>query len=267
MTEELFAIAQDLAVQARTGWIGVFAVFLRMGAAAALFPAFGEQVVPVRIRLMAALCFTAVVAPAVLSQVVEVATQAAMPQLFATEIVAGLAIGIGLRLMVIALQVAGTIAAQSTSLAQFFGGAGVDPQPAIAQLLLVAGLALAAMAGLHVRLAETAIASYALLPPGHFAPATALAEWGVAEVTHAFALAFGMAMPFVIAALIYNVALGAINRAMPQLMVAFVGAPALTLGGLVLLLMVAPIALALWWRVFEMRLGDPLLATSAGAIP
>jgi flagellar biosynthetic protein FliR len=261
MTAEFFELAQTLAEQARTAWIGVFAVFLRMGAAVALLPAFGEQVVPMRIRVAAALCFTAVVAPAVLPQVAAAAQgPGAVPRMFATEAVAGLALGIGLRLMVIALQVAGTIAAQSTSLSQFFGGAGVDPQPAIAQLLLVAGLALAAMAGLHVRLAEAAIASYALLPPGRFAPASALAEWGVAEVAHAFALAFSLAMPFVIAALIYNIALGAINRAMPQLMVAFVGAPALTLGGLFLLFLVAPVALALWWQAFDARLGDPFLA-------
>lgn len=265
MTAEFLDLVQGLAEQARTAWIGAFAVFLRMGAAAALFPAFGEQVVPMRIRLAAALCFTAVVAPAVLPQVTAATLEpGAVPRLFATEVIAGLALGIGLRLMVIALQVAGTIAAQSTSLAQFFGGAGVDPQPAIAQLLLVAGLALAAMAGLHVRLAETAIASYTLLPPGRFAPAAVLAEWGLAEVAHAFALAFGLAMPFVIAALIYNIALGAINRAMPQLMVAFVGAPALTLGGLFLLFLVAPVALALWWQAFETRLGDPFLAAGAG---
>ncbi|MFY8145461.1 MAG: flagellar biosynthetic protein FliR, partial [Rhodobacter sp.] len=37
-----------------------------------------------------------------------------------------------------------------------------------------------------------------------------------------------------------------INRAMPQLMVAFVGAPALTAGGLVLLALSTPLALAVW---------------------
>ena len=45
-----------------------------------------------------------------------------------------------------------------------------------------------------------------------------------------FALALSLAAPFVIASLLYNVALGVINKAMPQLMVAFVGAPAITCG-------------------------------------
>ncbi len=61
-----------------------------------------------------------------------------------------------------------------------------------------------------------------------------LARWGLAQVSRSFALAFSLAAPFVIAGLLYNVALGVINRAMPQLMVAMVGAPAITLGGIAL---------------------------------
>ena len=40
-------------------------VFLRVGAALAVMPAFGEQVVPQRVRLVVALAFTAIVGPAV----------------------------------------------------------------------------------------------------------------------------------------------------------------------------------------------------------
>ena len=56
-------------------------------------------------------------------------------------------------------------------------------------------------------------------------PGQDVAEWGVARVGAAFALALGLAAPFVIAAVLYNLALGVINKAMPQLMVALVGAP------------------------------------------
>jgi flagellar biosynthetic protein FliR len=37
---------------------------------------------------------------------------------------------------------------------------------------------------------------------------------------------------------------------MPQLMVAFVGAPAISLGGLILLMLVAPLMLTLWLTIF-----------------
>ena len=235
-----------------------FVVFFRVGAAMALLPAFGEQLVPMRIRLAIGIAFTLIVAPAVAPEALAVAgAPGGWVRALGTEVVAGLVLGIALRLFVIALQTGGTMAAQATSLAQFFGGAGVDPQPAISQLLVVAGLALAVMAGLHVRLAELFLMSYNFMPMGEFPPGWMLAEWGVAQVARAFALAFSLAAPFVIAALIYNMALGAINRAMPQLMVAFVGAPALTLGGLIMLLLVVPGALAVWMGAFGGFLADP----------
>jgi flagellar biosynthetic protein FliR len=61
-----------------------------------------------------------------------------------------------------------------------------------------------------------------------------------------------------IASLLYNVALGVINKAMPQLMVAFVGAPAITWGGLVLLLVATPFILQVWLTAFEGALAHPL---------
>jgi len=233
-------------------------VFLRIGAAIALLPAFGSQSVPVRLKLALAFAFTAIVAPAVAPEVaLPPPTFPALIRLTATEAVVGLALGFSARLLVWLLHVAGTIAAQSTSLSQILGAASVDPQPAIAQLLLVAGLALVAMAGLHVHVARALIESYTVLRPGMLAPAAMLADWGLAQVRHAFGLAFSLAAPFTPAAVPHNPALGAINRAMPQLMVAFVGAPALTAGGLALLLLSAPLALSVWLEAFRPILADP----------
>lgn len=257
MTGELITALSQATEMLGAVAVGGFVVFVRIGAAMALLPAFGEQIVPLRVRLAAAIAFTAIVAPAVAPGLPQIATPGALAQVLVTEALAGLVIGIAVRLFVIALQTAGTIAAQAMSLAQFFGGAGVDPQPAMSQILVVGGLALAVISGLHVRLAEYLILSYLLLPAGMWPGAGMLAEWGVARIAHAFGLAFRLAMPFVIAALIYNIALGAINKAMPQLMVAFVGAPAITFGGLALLMLVAPVALPLWLEVFETFMADP----------
>jgi len=258
MTPELLASLDLLAVEARHALVQGFVVFVRVGAFFALLPAFGEQVVPARIRLMLAFAMTLIIAPAVLPAIAaRPETPGAVARFLLVESAIGLALGAGLRLMVNALQIAGTMAAQATSLAQFFGGAGVDPQPAIAQVLVMAGLAMAVMAGLPARAAEFLILSYALLPAGQWPDGAAMAEWGVGRVAHAFALAFVLAAPFVIGASIYNLALGAINRAMPQLMVAFIGAPALTFGGLLLLMLAAPIMLTVWHEAFQALLLDP----------
>lgn len=241
----------------------MFAVFLRVGAVMAVLPAFGEQSIPTRIRLVLAGAFTAVIAPAVAAQIPAAAGDlASQVQLLGAEVIVGLALGLGLRLFILALQTAGAMAAQAVSLSQIFGGsAGTDPQPAISHLLTIAALTLAVLADLHVRVAGILIQSYEIFRPGLYPNADAFADWGVYRVAQCFALAFSLAAPFVVASVLYNVALGAINRAMPQLMVSFVGAPALTWGGLALLLLSMPIMLEVWIDALLQFMGDP---TGAG---
>lgn len=238
-----------------------FVVFLRVGAAMAVLPAFGEQIVPARVRLGLAIAFTAIVAAPVAAQLQALQLDRLPPLWLASEIAVGLLIGLMLRLFVIALQVAGTIAAQATSLSQLFGGTSGEPQPAIGHLMVMGGLAIAVSLGLHVQLARLLIGSYQALPPNQFPDAELVRSWGLSGVSRTFALGFSIAAPFVVAGLIYNVALGAINRAMPQLMVAFVGAPALTAGGLVLLAIALPTGLSVWHEAFAGFLENPFVVT------
>lgn len=232
-----------------------FVVFLRVGGLLAVMPAFGEQSVPVRVRLAIALAFTAVVLPAVAEGLPDPRYPGA---LFLSEVAAGLILGLGLRLLIMALMMAGTLAAQSASVSQLFGGAVPEPQPAFANLFVLAGLALAVMSGLHVRAAELLILSYEILPAGRPPVPADVAQWGLGRVSQAFGLAFSLAAPFVIASMIYNLALGAINRAMPQMMVSLVGAPALSLGALALLALTAPALLQAWMVALSSGLAQPL---------
>ena len=94
----------------------------------------------------------------------------------AVEIAVGIALGLSLRMFVLALQIAGAMIAQATSLSQLFGGAGPEPQPAISNLLVMAGLALAVTMGLHVHIAELLILSYQMLPAGAFPGARDMAD-------------------------------------------------------------------------------------------
>lgn len=237
-------------------WQG-FAVFLRVSALVSLLPAFGERTVPARVKLGLAFAFTMAITPAV-------SPPAMAPQFdsivwfILTEITAGILLGIGLRLFVLALQTAGSIAAQSTSLAQVLGGAMAEPVPAMGHILVMGGLALALMGGLHVRVAEMVILSYDMLPMGRLPSGADVSEWGVDQIRRAFSLAFTLAAPFVVLSVLYNVALGVINKAMPQLMVAFVGAPVITAGGLLLLCLAAPILLATWLDALNTFIQNPL---------
>lgn len=232
-------------------------VFFRIATVIALLPAFGERVVPGRIRLAVTLAITAVVAPAVADRLgVPPEGLLQMAGFLLVETANGLILGFVLRLAVQIVEMAGGLAAQAGSLSQMFGVGG-DPLPAMSHLLVMAALCLAVLSGLHVRAAEALILSYDALPAGEVPGAAILRDWSVAHVARAFALSFSLAAPFVAAALLYNVALGVINRAMPSLMVAFVGAPALTAGALMLLALTAPLMLAVWKGAFASLLADP----------
>lgn len=235
-----------------------FLVFLRVAVTIALFPGFGEQSVPVRVKLVLAIMMTMITAPAIAPSVLPI-HHASPPVglVVLTEAVIGLLIGIGIRMFVMALQTAGTIAAQSTSLSQILGTHGIEPIPAMGHMLVLGGITLVMIMGLHVRLAELVILTYALFPVAQFPSGTAISVWGVQQIASAFALSLTLAAPFVIVSVLYNLTLGIINRAMPQMMVVFVGAPVITAAGMTILLMMAPTMLMLWLEALGGFMSNP----------
>ena len=238
-------------------WLA-FGVFLRVGAAMAVLPVLGERSIPVRVRLVITIAMTAIVAAIVWPELTMPDLNiAALAYLAATESICGLAIGLSLRFFVFALQTAGAIAAQSTSLSQLVGNSAAEPMPAIGNLLIISALALMMITGMHVKIAALFVFSYDILPFGRFPDSGIMATWAHRHVTQAFGLAFTLAAPFVILSVLYNLTLGVINRAMPQLMVAFVGAPVITFGAIALLFVTAPIILGAWLSAMDAFLSNP----------
>lgn len=228
-------------------------VFFRIGAMVALLPGTGEIFLSQRIKLAVALAMTLIVAPSLPPLSQDFAFTAIL-----TEAATGLILGFNIRLMILGLQTTGTIIAQSVSLSQIFNGVGPEPQPIIANLLALAGTALFLTMGGLARATELLILSYDLIPAGTLLDAALFADWGLQRIVSVFSLAFSLAAPFVVAALLYQLALGAINRAMPALMVTFIGAPALTFGGLVMLMLASPLLLKVWQGALVDVLAAPL---------
>ena len=110
------------------GLVGFILVFTRVAGVVGLLPGFGERVIPARVRLGVAVAFAMVVWPMLAPALL--ATDPARPLLLMLIVEAsiGVMLGLAVRLMVLALQLAGSIAAQSTALAQIFGP-GVAPEP------------------------------------------------------------------------------------------------------------------------------------------
>ncbi|WP_425097727.1 flagellar biosynthetic protein FliR [Tropicibacter sp. S64] len=239
-------------------WGGLI-VFLRVGAAMIVLPALGEQMLSVRVKLVLSLALTSIVAPAVLPGIaLPEPTFGHFVSALVTESLAGLFVGLMLRLFILAIQIAGSIAAQSTSLAQVLGSHGLDPLPAIGHVLTLSALALLMATGFHVKAAAYMVLSYDLLEPLQFPDPVAIADVGRHRIGECFTLGFSLAAPFVILSVLYNLTLGVINKAMPQLMVAFVGSPVITFGAISMLLLCAPVILTVWLGAVEAFLANPM---------
>lgn len=258
----MFDLLQGMLAQLETHLLAAALVFLRIGAVVGLMPGFGENFLSMRVKLAAALALTAIVTPALDTSGIPIGV--AIPRfamLALTETAIGVLIGLAARMILQAIQLAGNIAGQSTALAQVAGpGVAPDPLPAMGNGLTMAGIALAMATGLPIKIAAGIIGSYATLGIGAALPGAGVAEWGLGHASAAFSLGFTLAAPFVIAALLYNLALGAINRAMPQLMVAFIGAPLITGATLALFLIAAPVMLGVWNGRLDEILASPFAA-------
>lgn len=228
-------------------------IFIRLSAFVFFLPGLGEVAVPARIRLAVALGVALVLVPAVLARPLTApAEPAGIVLMLIAEAMSGAVIGFSIRVAAQALQIAGVMIAQSLSLAHAFG-ASFDgaPEPAMASLLIVSGTALALASGLHFHAVNALALSYDVLPFGAFPGASDSGRWAADRAAFAFSTALALSLPFVAMAFIYNLAIGAANRAMPQLSVAFVGAPGITLASLVLTAVVAGPILSAWLKIVQ----------------
>ncbi len=241
------------------------AIFMRISAIAFFAPGIGERAIPVRVRLTVAIAFTIVLAPMVYddARAAEISTLADVVEIYAAEAMVGLLIGFALRILVFVLQIAGAMIAQHLSLSQLFGpNIGFDSESPFTAILVMAGVTLAVSAGIHFHLARALGEAYDVFPFGVFPGASDTAEWTTHRVAAALTKSITLASPFIVLGFVYTMALAAANRAMPQLMAAFIGAPAITLAGFALFAVTAPVILYDWLAGFERVLLDFL----AGAL-
>ncbi len=237
------------------------AIFTRLSALLFFLPGIGERMMPVRVRLIVALALMLVLLPAYAGDFEAPQRPSLIASMFAAEAVCGALIGFSIRIAVFAIQTAGAIMSQSLSLAQLFGSnISFDLETPISTLLMFAAVVMAVSAGIHFEAVNVLMMSYDIMPLGVFPGASAAGEWAAGRTAFAFSAALSLAFPFVILGFIYNLTIGAANRAMPQLMVAFVGIPAVTFAGFVLLAASAPVILTVWLDMTRDIVGEFLAA-------
>ena len=222
--------------------------FARVGTLVMLMPGLGEQLVPARFRLAFALLLTLVLFPITRTALPIGGAPAAVIGLLVGEIAVGLMLGLAARMVLAALQTAGTIIAQQLGLAFAMT---VDPsmggqQAAIGNLLTLLGITLIFSFDLH-HLAIAAIRdSYVLLPPAGIPSPGDAAALAVKAVGRGFALSVQIAAPFIAFGILFNLGVGVLSRLMPQLQVFFLAMPASILAGMLVLLAVVGVMMSVF---------------------
>ena len=245
-------IAQDAALLAALPSLAFQAVllFCRLGAAVMLLPGLGEAEIPPMLRLALGLGLVLALLPALAPGLPAMpADPGPLIRMVATEVVVGLWFGLLTRVLALALAQAGQVIALMIGLASPIQGDMVLGAAAtsLARLLALATAALVLASGAYAIPLRALAASYALLPAGEL-PAGGAAAALVTMAAHSIALAMQLAAPFVLAAMLFNAALGLLARLAPQSQVFMVATPVQIMGGFLLLYLLLPVMLTLWAR-------------------
>lgn len=219
---------------------GLFLVFARIGSAFMLLPGFAEAYVAMRVRLMLAGAISVILGP-VLAPILPAlpAEPLGLVLLLVGEIGLGLFLGLAARMILAALQTAGMIIALQTGLANAFT---FDPAAGIQGALAGAWLSTTALVLIfvtdsHHTMLRGLAHSYVVFQPGALPPIADLTEAMTRLFAESFKLAVQISAPFLVFGLVFFLALGLLNRLMPQVQVFFVAMPAqIALGLLVLAL-------------------------------
>jgi flagellar biosynthesis protein FliR len=234
------AIAAPHEALAPKAALGAFVLFCRIGACLMLAPGFSNAQIPTQVRLFAALAVTLTLTPLLLEKVPRAALgddPILTLKMIAVESLVGGMIGFLARIFYLALETLATGGATMLGFAaplgfQVEGGETMAP---LATLISFAAVALLFAADLHWELLRGLVASYDVVPVGADFDARLALRQVADALGESFRLGLRIASPFVIYALVVNLALALVNRLTPQVQVFFVAMPFVVAGGLLLL--------------------------------
>ncbi len=250
-------IISDLVMGNYTAVFPAIAVFTRMSIFVFLLPGLGETAISVRIRLVTALLITMLILPFVGIDANTGWSISTMAAAIGFEAFYGFALGFGLRMMVFVLQIAGSIISQCLSLTQVFGGGmTTEPNTTISTILMLSGVTLLLSLDMHIKAVSLMVQSYDIFPLATTPDFDKTAYWVAQKSAAYFALAVTLALPLLVFNFIYNLMLGFVNKAMPQLMVSFVGMPFVTGAGIVLLALCISGIFTVWLNGYSALMAD-----------
>lgn len=210
---------------------------VRVAALLSSAPVIGTRAVPARIRVLLAVCVTAVLVPVLPPAPVIEPVSAAGALVTMQQVMIGLVMGLSLRLIFTVVEFAGQVLGQQMGLGF---AAMVDPQsgaqvPVVGQFYVMLATLLFLSVNGHLLALHALAESFHTLPVGVTGVSQqglgALLRWG----GELFLQATVIALPTITALLIVNLGYGVLSRTAPQLHIFAVGIPITVIAGAVLM--------------------------------
>ena len=220
--------------------LAAFLVMCRVGACFLVAPGFSNARVPVEVRLFLAVAMALALTPAVFDVVrpaVSLLDPVGLLRAIAHELLVGVLIGFLARLFLAALQTLAVAAGQAVGLGGIPSAPIVDdePIPAMATLFTLTATALVFVFDLHWELIRGLVASYETLPPGAGIDLSATLADVADQLSATFLVALRVMSPFLMFAVVVNLAVGLVNKLTPQIPAFFIALPFMIAGALVVL--------------------------------
>ena len=227
-------------------------LFIRMMGLFATAPIWSNRLVPVQIRAALAFAAAVVVSP-LFRELTPPATLPALGALAIRELLVGMVIGFVAALCFAAIQFAGQLLDlnMGLSMVNLLDPMTNTQMPVMGNFLYILSLLIFFSINGHHALIRAVMDSYALIPIGSAVLTTSLAQSLVNMGANLFVLGFKVAAPVLAAIFLTTVALGMLNRAVPQMNVFVVGLPIQLAVGLFLTIVVMPLYISFLHLIFR----------------
>lgn len=219
--------------------LALFAAFCRIGACIMVMPGFSTARIPMQVRLFIAVALSMAILPVMWSDIYPQVTGKGHTYIYliATEIGVGAVIGLVARYYVLGLQFAGTTITMLM---------GFSPPPSsdviedtaenqLTSMISFAGLMVLFMLDFHHVMFEAIVQSYRAMPVGSVFDPQGVLITLTDSLEQTFMIMLRLASPFLIYGLLFNVAIGMVNKLAPQIPIYFISQPYLIMGGMFLL--------------------------------
>ncbi|OIQ93838.1 flagellar biosynthetic protein FliR [mine drainage metagenome] len=224
-------------------------ILSRIGTAVMFLPGLGGTLVSARSRLLTALSISFLLLPVLSPKIPALPPgPAGLLLVMAGEVTVGLYFGLLTQVLMTPLSLAGSFISYAVGMTNSFVYDNLSEQQSgiITGFLNNVALTLFLMSDLHHLVLRAVVASYELFRPGAALPVGDFSQTLVHTLGQSFVLGMQLAAPLLVFALVFNVALGLINRLVPQVNVFFVGMPLQLLAGAAILMIALPPMMALF---------------------